>query len=144
MPPSNLPHGEHVDVFIVDAKPSDYAQFAASCAGDRFSFQFARCATDALRLRQTSPRVVWLINVELPDMSSYDLYETLRARGRKSTVCLVGDEYRADDEIQSRSCGAAMYACKPAQTAWLAPWSLLAVFGDGHSQQRSSDLQTQI
>jgi CheY-like chemotaxis protein len=115
---------DHLDVLIVDSRPEDYVRLAASVAGDRFVFQFAATGQDALRLRSTSANSLWLVNAELSDMSGFELQELLQTR-RGTTVCVVSDAYRLEDELRSRCCGAAMYACKPPLAHWLAPWSRL-------------------
>ena len=66
---------------------------------------------------------LWLVSVELPDMSGFELCELLCGCRRRVTVYLIGDRYSAEDELRSRTCGFAFYACKPPNTTWLAQWN---------------------
>jgi len=110
---------DHVDVFVVDRRPQDYGQLLTSSAGSHHAFQFAIGGHDALKLRPTSSRVLWLINTDLEDMTGYALTQLVQARHRDSTIFLVGDQYDPRDEIAARCSGAAFYGCKPADREWL-------------------------
>jgi DNA-binding response OmpR family regulator len=107
------------DVFVVDARPEDYASLASAAAGSAFRVQHAATIDDALRLRHSAPRSIWLINVRLPDGSGCDLASAIRARDRRSIVYLVSDAYDPAEEIAARTTRGAMYVCKPRDGAWL-------------------------
>ena len=59
-----------------------------------------------------------LINVSLPDMAGSDLWQMMQPRLLDATGVLIGSEYRIEDELTARNCGAAMYVCKPLHKAW--------------------------
>jgi ActR/RegA family two-component response regulator len=110
---------DSIEVFVVDSHPQDYLQLATGIGSRGPSFQFAICASDALKLRRTAARSVWLVNIHLPDGSGCDLAAAIRARDPSSVVFLVGDEYDPAEELRARIAGGAMYVCKPAEAAWL-------------------------
>ena len=121
----NSPHADRsswVDVMVVDARPADYVEMAATLAVERMTFRFARSADDALRMVKGSPQAVWMINGSLPDMPGAELLTLLREREPQIASFFVGDWYRPEDEMQSRECGSSAYVCKPAVADWLAPW----------------------
>ena len=62
---------------------------------------------------------MWLIDLELPDMSGFDLFEMIRERLQDSTVCMIGPEYCQADEVRAYRAGATIYACRPLETAWM-------------------------
>ena len=55
-----------------------------------------------------------MIQVSLPDMSGFDLYEMLREQLADATTFMISDQYIAEDERRACSCGAALYLCKDA------------------------------
>lgn len=75
-------------------------------------------ARAALKVATTEPVAAWFINIRLPDMSGFELYELLRDRCRDARFVLVGDDYCVDDEIRARTAGVS-YLCKPPQAWWI-------------------------
>ena len=110
---------EHAEVTVVDSRPEDYGRLAASSAARGMLFQFATSISDALKLRHTAARSIWLVNLHLPDGSGCDLAAIVRARDPHTVVYLVGDEYDAAEELKARMEGGALYVCKPAERTWL-------------------------
>jgi DNA-binding response OmpR family regulator len=106
-------------ICVVDPHPDDYSELVNSATGDGTRIQFMKSARDALRYRSDQAPELWVINVDLPDMSGSDLHSMIRSRFPGVPFYLVGDGYRAEDEIAARSCGATMYFCKPLQSEWL-------------------------
>jgi DNA-binding response OmpR family regulator len=53
------------------------------------------------------------VNVELQGMNGFELVEMLRPFPGGTTVCIVGDNYAVDDEVQALSLGVHRYLCKP-------------------------------
>ncbi len=62
---------------------------------------------------------VWLIDIEVPDMNGFDLYEMIRERLQDSIVCMIGTEYCQADEVCAYRAGVTIYACRPLETAWM-------------------------
>lgn len=100
-------------VFVVDGCPSDYRRLVHETDTLMAHVEFFRTGQEALQSAKTRNAALWIINLQLPDMSGIDLQTMLRARGCKSPVILSGDEYRVNDEMTARSQGAAMYCPKP-------------------------------
>lgn len=86
----------------------------------------------ALQFSSVEPIQLWLINIHLSDMSGLELYRMLHARHPTARFVLVGDVYRAEDERNARTCGAAGYLCKPPQAWWLEPLQGEQRTDDGH------------
>ena len=106
-------------IFVVDAQPKDYSGVVGDAVYDSVQFKFFGNGRDALSSQLAEEPEMWVVNMNLPDMSGTDLQELLRARGSKVPVMLVGDQYRVEDEIDARSSGATMYFAKPLQREWL-------------------------
>ena len=106
-------------ICVVDTRPDDYSELLRSAKREGTRIQFLRSARDALRFRPDQAPELWIINLDLPDMSGADLHSMIQSRFPGVPFYLVGDGYRAEDEITARSCGATMYFCKPLQTEWL-------------------------
>lgn len=104
---------EPATVCIVDNRPSDYRRLAHEVTDPMVRIVFFRTGQEALQMARATDATVWLINLQLPDMSGVDLQTMLRARGYATPMILLGDEYDVDDEIRARSTGAAMYCAKP-------------------------------
>jgi len=106
-------------IFVVDSDTDGYADVVGDAVYDSVQFRFFGNAREALNSQPTEEPEMWVVNMNLPDMSGTDLQELLRARGSNVPVLLVGDEYRMEDEINARSSGATMYFAKPLQREWL-------------------------
>ncbi len=106
-------------VYVVDRSPSDYRHLVDSAQDDEQTFAFFSDGRSALRVNPSSSHAVWIINLDLPDMSGLDLYQMLRSRFPASPVFVVNDQYRPDDERAARMSGATLYFCKPIQQEWL-------------------------
>ena len=107
------------NVVIVDCNRSDYVALAKFVRHEGIIPQFVASGWEALRLARTNCGGVWLIGVELPDMSGFDLCEMLRQRLGNIRVCMVAGEYHGEHEAASYRCGATFYACKSLGTSWL-------------------------
>ncbi|HUS38455.1 MAG TPA: response regulator [Pirellulales bacterium] len=106
-------------VCVVDPVPEDYAHLTSGKSGGPTRFEFINSGRDALRHNAQSKPDVWIINLRLPDMSGVDLREMLSARTPDVPCYLVGDDYRPEDELDARRCGATMYFCKPVRREWV-------------------------
>lgn len=110
---------DQTHALVIDSSPQDYFHLVAESAVANLLFQFATTGSDALKLRRTAARSIWLVNINLPDGSGCDLAAAIRARDPHSVVYLVGDRYDAAEELKARMVGGAMYVCKPADAGWL-------------------------
>lgn len=108
-----------VEIHVVDPKPNDYTAMARGTDAQNTNFVFFRTGRDALRNAPANEPVMWVVNMQLPDMIGTDLQALLRQRGCKSPIVMVGDEYRSEDEVSARTSGAALYFAKPIRSEML-------------------------
>jgi CheY-like chemotaxis protein len=109
-------------VCVVDARPADYAKWAEAAQQAGMVLRQFRTGREALRASRDVATDLWIINVDLPDMSGFELVEKLQPRASHTAAFLVADTYRVDDEVRALSLGVTMYRCKPASTEWLGAW----------------------
>jgi PleD family two-component response regulator len=105
-------------VAVVDSRPEDYASLPRGSQRQGMIWRFLASAREALRLAAVETVDLWVVNVLLPDMPGSDLCVMLRSRWPSPTVYVVTDSYRAEDECTARTCGAALFVCKPVQPSW--------------------------
>ena len=106
-------------ICVVDATPDDYDAVAGTMPSQEGQLQFVRSGRAALRVDPTLDPDLWIINMDLPDMSGLDLYPMIRSRFPGVPIYLVANQHTTDNEIRARSSGATMYFCKPLQSEWL-------------------------
>jgi DNA-binding response OmpR family regulator len=112
--PQNLPQ-----IFVVDANNNDYRELVESMTDEGYKVELCPSGRAALRKDPASPPELWVVNMNLPDMTGPDLLSMLRWRYPGVPICLVSDDYRVEDEIAARCTGAEMYLCKPIESEWL-------------------------
>ena len=98
-------------VYVVDADIDGYETLATYPSHQ--DVVFFRSGREALRTNPEDGPAMWVINVDLPDMSGADLQSMLQSRGNQSPLALVSNEYSVEDEIAARVAGAEMYFAKP-------------------------------
>ena len=109
-------------VVVVDRNPEDYGRWARFARQQGMRFYYMHSGGEALQVRREGAVSLWMINIDLPDMSGFELVARLEPRRHGSDVFLVADAYRADDEVRTLSLGVTLYLCKPARAAWLRHW----------------------
>jgi len=109
----------NVTVGVVDGDCRYHDSLLPLSIRSRTPFRFYATGGEALRRSRSDRNAVWLISLDLPDMSGFDLFEMLRDRLRGTSVCLVAVTYRLEDELRAYRTGAGMYACRPVELAWL-------------------------
>ena len=114
----NENHGLEDVICAVDGDADAYRLLFA-CLDDNLTTVMATSGREALRLAAARSPTLWLINLKLPDMSGVDLIDMLRQLIACSTVCLVGDQYSADDERTAHRTGTHAYLCKPLEPSWV-------------------------
>jgi len=103
---------------VVDQCFDDYADLQNDMREASIRWIFVSTGHDALHLARIQPVDLWLINIQLPDMSGLDLYAMLRNQS-DSVVYLVTDHYNEEIEREARIHGATLFVCKPAQAEWI-------------------------
>lgn len=100
-------------VVVVDAYPHDYDNLADQISRADTEILFVRSGQEALQACLTHMPAMWIVNMDLPDMSGIDLQTMLRERGCRSPIALVGDRYCVTQEMEARTAGADIYLAKP-------------------------------
>lgn len=106
-------------VFVVDANAADYRELVESMNDGGYRLEVCSSGRAALRKDPSEAPEMWVVNMNLPDMSGPDLLSMLRWRYPGVPICLVSDEYQPEDEISARCSGAELYLCKPIESEWL-------------------------
>ena len=106
-------------ICVVDATPDDYDAVADTIPSQEGQLQFVPSGPAALRIDPALDPDLWIINMDLPDMSGLDLYPMIRSRFPSVPIYLVANQHSTDNEIRARSSGATMYFSKPLQSEWL-------------------------
>ena len=127
------------EIVIVDPRCDRYGDFIEAARAGDIGLQFCEDARAALRLAGQFRADVWLVSLDLPDMSGLDLLEMLSpivSRGttlqthvhanrfegiggklksqlRRPVVFGVADHYSPADETRSLACGVAGYLVGP-------------------------------
>ncbi|MBX3414904.1 MAG: hypothetical protein KF708_19625 [Pirellulales bacterium] len=117
---ATFPRG--LSLCIVDPRSTDYDDLIRLAQATALVVRFFARAGEALR-RETDDERLWMVNVDLPDLSGFELCEMLHRPPRiGSIVCLVSEGYSADDERRARCCGASIYTGKPVPASFVTHW----------------------
>jgi DNA-binding response OmpR family regulator len=106
-------------VVVADTQLEDYGPLVVELSDRGVRVGLFSTGEEAQRAAGGNAATVWLVNLQLPDMSGIGLLKLVRRRLPRASVILVGDEYSADDELAARTAGATAYVCKPPSAAWL-------------------------
>jgi DNA-binding response OmpR family regulator len=105
-------------ITVVDQCFDDYANLQNDMREAAIRWNFVSTGHDALHLVRIQPVDLWLINIQLPDMSGLDLCSMLKNQA-DCVIYLVTDCYNEKIEREARIRGAALFVCKPAQAEWI-------------------------
>jgi response regulator RpfG family c-di-GMP phosphodiesterase len=105
-------------IAVVDRRFDDYADLQNDMREDFICWRIVSTGNDALHLSRIQPVDLWMINIQLPDMSGLDLCSMLKSQ-LDSVIYMVTDSYDEKQERDSRIRGAAMFECKPPQAKWI-------------------------
>ena len=111
-------------IVVVDANPSDYVALAPLAEAGEIDIRFLLSGRSALRESRLLKAPLWMINVDLPDHSGFDVQEMCFGRKTSPLVLMVADEYSTRDELRALELGVAKYLCKPVDPAWLQDYLL--------------------
>lgn len=112
-------HSQVDYVVVADKKLDEYGPLVVELSERGVRVGLFSTGEEALRAASGNAATLWVVNVNLPDMTGVSLLKLVRRRLPRSTVFLVGDEYSAEDELAARAAGATAYVCKPPSAAWL-------------------------
>lgn len=91
----------------------------ATASGKELEVRIHASAFEFLRSWFAGVPDLCIVNVQLPGLSGFDLVEMVRPFPGGMTVCLLADEYAAEDEVRALSLGVHSYLCKPLEAAML-------------------------
>jgi DNA-binding response OmpR family regulator len=101
-------------IVVVDSRPADYHNLPRLAGEQGWHIHFLTSARAAIRFAKSAGVDLWMIGVQLADMSGFELFETLRGQLVGKPVFIVSDEYDPEEERRACRCGAALYLCKSA------------------------------
>jgi len=123
------------EIVIVDASCERYADFVQAAQAGEVRLHFCVDGTSAIRLSRRFRADAWLVAVDLPDMSGFDLLEMLVpnvlqaevdpllggsssslarvGEATRSGVFIVSDAYRVEDEQRALESGVSGYLVRP-------------------------------
>lgn len=107
-----------LSVVVVDSRPVDYTIAASWAKANDIEFRYLLCGRDALRMAAAANGSLWMINVELPDMTGFDLLEMLHVTLKDPFVVMVSDQYQPQHELRSGELNVPCYVCKPLEAQW--------------------------
>jgi DNA-binding response OmpR family regulator len=116
-------------IVVVDPQPDDYTVVTPWAEENNIQCDFVVSGLLALRVTRDRKPALWMVNVELPDMTGFDLLEMITDMLSGPLVVLVANEYRSEDELRSAEVGASLYISKPLERSWLE--TLHVAVGDG-------------
>ena len=106
-------------VAVVDPDRRAYQGLVQLAHNEHVAIHWLSCGREALRLEEKIRPRLWLIGLDLPDVSCFDLLEMLRQRHDYARFCIVAGSYREEDEQRAYRAGRTTYICKPLETWWL-------------------------
>ena len=130
--PISLRHQSHI--VVADTQPHDYCDLAGLASIHGWHVHLLTNAAAALRLARSTHAHLWIVNVRLPDMSGFDLFEMLRDQLATVCVFIVADQYDAEHERRACRCGAALFLCKGSTGSIDCSAFLDSLNADGHSR----------
>jgi CheY-like chemotaxis protein len=99
-------------IVVADRRPHDYRDLAALASQHGWHVHLLTSGRATLRLADNTRVDLWMVNVQLPDMSGFDLYDMLHSNFFAERIFLVDDQYDPDRERHACGCGAALYLSK--------------------------------
>lgn len=106
-------------IVVVDPQPDDYTVVTPWAEENNIQCHFVVSGLSALRVARDRKPALWMINVELPEMTGFDLLEMISDILGAPFVVLVANQYRSEDELRSAEAGASLYISKPVERSWL-------------------------
>ena len=107
------PQENRPQFLIVDSSQEDYLELFTECERKQATHTLCPTANAALRLSRTETPLCYMVNIQLTDLSGFELFEMLLAMWPQACGIMVADIYTAADEVKARSVGASMYFSKP-------------------------------
>jgi two-component system, OmpR family, response regulator len=112
-PESHLDPMVATQILVVDPQPSDYDCLLPAAAADGCEIRFFATGRAMLHQSREMRGGLVIVNVQLPDLSGFDLVEMLQPFPQGTAVFLVADRYAVEDEVRALRLGVSSYLCKP-------------------------------
>ncbi len=103
----------HARVLVVDDEPNLAALMMATLSGADIAASWAISGLDALRLLEKSHFDAIVLDINLPDMTGFELLQELRGRGFTQPVLFVTARDATSDRVDGLTLGAEDYIVKP-------------------------------
>jgi DNA-binding response OmpR family regulator len=107
-----------VKVCVVDTNFGGYGHLLADRNLRGVQWELITSARDALRQMQRDTVTLWVINIQLPDISGAELCQMIKSQSPSAVVWLLTDDYRPEDERAAWLAGATMFRPKPIDPVW--------------------------
>ena len=104
-------------VWIVDAHRSDYDHLLAEAEAEQLEIFFLASGRELLHCWFAGAPDVCIVNLQLRELSGFDVIEMIRPFPEGTAVCMLTDKYVLEDEIRALSLGVHSYLCKPLEAA---------------------------
>lgn len=106
--------GRPANILLVDDDAA-VIQVLGKTLADLGRRRFATSGSDALRLAEEEPPDLILLDVEMPDMSGYDVCAALKANPTLAeiSVIFITSHHSSDDELAGLAAGAVDFIAKP-------------------------------
>jgi DNA-binding NtrC family response regulator len=99
-------------IVVADRRPHDYRDLAELASRHSWHVHLLTSGQATLRLAHSTRADLWMLNVQLPDMSGFDLFDMLHSHFMAERIFLIDDQYDPDRERHACGCGAALYLSK--------------------------------
>lgn len=119
---TSFAHPTAKQIVIVDTALDDYYRLIGPSENGEIRLTTSSSGAGGLRLAPSYPDALWLLGLQLPDMSGFDLLEMLHSLQRKLRVVMVDQQYDRRREQRALELRAVQYVCKPVPLSWLKEW----------------------
>jgi DNA-binding response OmpR family regulator len=115
LPPATA---SRIKVCVVDTDFGDYRPLLAERKLRGVAWEMISSGREALHQLQHDIVTLWVINMQLPDISGAELCQMIKSQSPWAVVWLLTDDYRPEDERAAWLAGAALFRPKPIDPAW--------------------------
>ena len=130
-----------LSVLVVDDNPVSLQILAEMVAGFVGRVSLADSSAQALRLAETNPFDLFLVDARMPDKDGFELVRDLKARGFYTPVILLTSSGQRGEAARSRELGIAGYLLKPVGVSELV-MAIQAVFSEQKREEPNRQLVT--
>lgn len=122
-------------VVVVDTQLEDYHCLVQPAREQSVRLTLTTSGSGALRLAPSFADAVWLVSIQLPDMSGLELLEMLMSLNSSYRIAVIDNSYQERHERIALQLGAIQYVCKPMNPKWIWAW---------HGREAQEEMKTGI